>query len=269
MNRDHDRPKPTERVLRAFGADGLPAPLTGGRGLAWRAGSLVVKPADTTEESLAWQAETLGRVNGGQLRVAMPRRSARGTFVFDGWMASSFCAGTHERRRWLDVIAVADRLHAALSGVGRPAVLLGRDDSWANADRVAWGEFSMAPYLKVPHVARLAARLAPVDDPPQLIHGDLTGNVLFADPLPPAVIDFATYWRPAPYARAIVVADALAWEGATPDDLAAATSGEGFGQFLARALLFRIIADRLAGAAPTRIPAHASGVDLAVRLIGE
>ena len=78
-----------------------------------------------------------------------------------------------------------------------------------------------------------------------MIHGDLTGNVLFADPLPPAVIDFVVYWRPAAYARAVVVADALAWEGATPDDLAAATSGEGFGQFLARALLARIVTDWL------------------------
>ena len=106
---------------------------------------------------------------------------------------------------------------------------------------------------------------------PQAIHGDLTGNVLFADPLPPAVIDLAVYWRPAAYARAIVVADALAWEGATPDDLAAATSGEGFGQFLARALLFRMVTDWLANTegAPTGSPAYASGVDLAVRLIEE
>jgi uncharacterized protein (TIGR02569 family) len=271
MSRDHDRPKPPEHVLRAFGADGVPASLTGGRGLAWRAGSLVVKPADTTEETLAWQADTLGRANGDQLRVAMPRRSARGTFVFEGWMASSFCAGSHQRGRWLDIVAVADRLHAALSGVGRPAFVVGRDDPWASADRVAWGEIPIARYLKVPHVARLAALLEPVDDPPQVIHGDLTGNVLFADPLPPAVIDLAVYWRPAAYARAIVVADALAWEGATPDDLAAATSGEGFGQFLARALLFRIVTDWIADTegAPTHSPAYASGVDLAVRLIEE
>ena len=134
---------------------------------------------------------------------------------------------------------------------------------------MAWGEASVAPFLHVPHVARLAPLLAPVDDPSQVIHGDLTGNVLFADPLPPAVIDLTVYWRPAAYARAIVVADALAWEGATPDDLASATSGEGFGQFLARALLARIVTDWLADAdsAPARGPAYASGVDLAARLI--
>ena len=269
MHRDDVRPKPPEHVLRAFGGDGVPAPLTGGRGLAWRSGSIVLKPADTAEESLAWQAETLGQASGNRLRVAMPRRSAQGAFVVDGWMASAFCEGSHQPGRWLDIMAVADRLHAALASVARPAFDIGRDDPWTTASRVAWGEASVTPFLHVPHVARLAALRAPVDDPSQVIHGDLTGNVLFADPLPPAVIDFAFYWRPAAYARAVVVADALAWEGATPDDLAAATSGEGFGQFLARALLARIVTDWLADAqsAPAHSPAYTSGVDLAVSLI--
>ena len=189
--------------------------------------------------------------------------------MVDGWMASAFCAGSHQPGRWLDIVAVADRLHAALASVARPTFDRGRDDPWANAERVAWGEASVVPYLPAPHVGRLAALLAPVDDPSQVIHGDLTGNVLFADPLPPAVIDFTAYWRPAAYARAVVVADALAWEGATPDDLAVATSGDGFGQFLARALLARIVTDWLADpdSAPAHGPAYASGVDLAARLI--
>jgi uncharacterized protein (TIGR02569 family) len=159
----------------------------------------------------------------------MPRRSSLGAFVVDGWMASTFCEGSHEQARWLDVIEVADRLHGALAHVARPPFHRGRDDPWAKADRVAWGEASVTPFLHVPHVARLAPLLAPIDDPSQVIHGDLTGNVLFADPLPPAVIDLAVYWRPAVYAHAVVVADALAWEGATPDDLAPATSRGGFG----------------------------------------
>jgi uncharacterized protein (TIGR02569 family) len=268
VHRDQVRTTPHEQVLRAFGGDGPPTPLTGGRGLAWRAGSIVVKPADASEQSLAWQAETLGQASGNQLRVAIPQRSAQGAFTVDGWIASAFCEGSHQPGRWLDIVAVADRLHAALARVPRPTFDRGRDDPWANADRVAWGEASMTPFLQVPHVARLAALLAPVDDPSQVIHGDLTGNVLFADPLPPAVIDLALYWRPAAYARGIVVADALAWEGATPDDLAAVTSGDGFGQFLARALLARIVTDWLADAHSARAhsPAYASGVDLAVRL---
>ena len=148
MHRDHARSKPPQHVVRAFGGDGPPTPLAGGRGLAWRAGSVVVKPADTTEESLAWQAETLGQASGNQLRVAMPQRSAQGDFVVDGWIASAFCEGSHQSGRWLDIVAVADRLHAALARVPRPTFDLGRDDPWANADRVAWGEAWMTPFCR-------------------------------------------------------------------------------------------------------------------------
>ena len=41
-----------------------------------------------------------------------------------------------------------------------------------------------------------------------MIHADLTGNVLFADGLPPLVLDLSPLWRPAVAAAAIVVADA-------------------------------------------------------------
>lgn len=269
MDRVTVRSTPPEHVLHAFGGDGATAPLPGGRGLAWRAGRIVVKPAEMPEALLAWQAGMLGQASDQHLRVAMPRRSAHGSFIVDGWMATTFCEGTHERGRWLDIVAVADRLHAALATVPRPAIDLGRDDPWAIADRVAWGEESMAPYVQAPHVARLAALRAPVDDRSQLIHGDLTGNVLFADPLPPVVIDFAAYWRPTAYARAVVVADALAWEGATPDGLAAVTSADRFGQFLTRALLARIVTDWLADPYQARAngPAYGSGVELAVLLV--
>lgn len=48
-------------------------------------------------------------------------------------------------------------------------------------------------------------------DAAQLIHGDLTGNVLFAADEAPAVIDFSPYWRPPVFAEAVVVADGLLW----------------------------------------------------------
>ena len=61
---------------------------------------------------------------------------------------------------------------------------------------------------------RLHAALRPVTAPSQLIHGDLSGNVLFHAELPSAIIDFAACWRPVAFVSAIVVADALVWEGA-------------------------------------------------------
>jgi uncharacterized protein (TIGR02569 family) len=200
---------PPGHVLAAFGARETPTPLEGGRGLAWRAGTIVLKPVDTSEESLAWQRDVLGATRTEGFRVSRPERSIAGALVVEGWSATTFCVGRHEPRRWTDVIAVGRLLHRALEDVPRPAFLSARTDPWAMAERAAWGDSPLAPYRDAPHVARLEASLAPVDAPSQLIHGDLTGNVLFADPLPPAIIDLALYWRPVEYASAIVVADAL------------------------------------------------------------
>jgi prepilin-type processing-associated H-X9-DG protein len=67
---------------------------------------------------------------------------------------------------------------------------------------------------------RPAARRS-IAAPEQLIHGDLSGNVLFADGLPLAVINMSAYWRPAAYASAIVAVDAVLWHGADVELLAA------------------------------------------------
>ena len=71
------------------------------------------------------------------------------------------------------------------------------------------------------------------------------------------------------FATAIVVADALVWEGAGESELSSAIDLDQFGQLLARALLFRLVADAVAD--PDSIDACATpfapAVDLAVRLI--
>jgi uncharacterized protein (TIGR02569 family) len=262
---------PPQHVLDAFGARETPTPLAGGRGLAWRAGTIVVKPADSSEEILAWQAEVLAGIRSEGFRVSRPARSLTGALVIDGWSASTFCVGRHEPRRWTDVIAVGRRLHAALEGIPRPAFISSRSDPWAVADRAAWGDSPIAPYRSAPHVARLEATLAPVHAPSQLIHGDLTGNVLFDEAQPPAILDLSPYWRPVEFASAIVVADALAWEGAEAFELEPAFTVDSFGQLLARALLFRIVTDAIADpdAAQAHAAAYAPAVELAVRLMDD
>jgi hypothetical protein len=67
--------------------------------------------------------------------------------------------------------------------------------------------------------------------------------VLFADGQPPAVIDLSPYVRPAAFASAIAVVDAMAWEAA-PLTLAIrfGTRNEQGDQLLARAVVFRLIA---------------------------
>jgi uncharacterized protein (TIGR02569 family) len=232
-------------VLEAFGASGTPVPLEGGQGSSWRAGHAVLKPLALGERELAWQAELFASISCDGFRVAHPLLARDGSLVVAGWCAWEAVEGRHEERRWPEIIAVGERFHAALAGVPRPEFIARRTDPWAIGDRVAWGDLPATDFAHVKHLARLAAALEPIAAPSQLIHGDLTGNVLFDDELPPTLIDFSPFWRPTAYASAIVVGDALVWEGAEEDILDAVAHVEDFDQYLLRALIFRAVADRL------------------------
>lgn len=234
---------PPPEVLAEFGAPRDPVPLPDGRARAWRAGDVVLKPLDMSPAALEWQAEVLGSLPPVAVRVAPPLRSRRGALVVEGWTAWPLVAGRHARR-WPDIMAAGERFHDALAGVPRPAAVLdSRTDPWAAADRIAWGELPAGELAAVPAVARLLAARRPVCAPSQLIHGDLTGNVLFADGLPPAVIDFSPYWRPQGFASALVAVDAVVWFDADPGLLRTAAALREGGQLLLRALLFRLLAD--------------------------
>lgn len=232
-----DTEVPPHSVLAAW-AISDPEPLAGGQGQAFRAGSIVLKPTEEPGQSV-WLAEVLeGLDAGAAVRVVRPVRSLTGSWVVDGWVAWRWMEGTHGDGMWDEVLETSRRFHRAVTSVGWSPAMSGAH-RWASADQVAWGEqdadlpVSLQPLL---------ARLRPVDLPDQLIHGDLGGNVLFHDALPPAVIDVSPFWRRAAYADAIVVADAVAWAGAGEDLVERLLRDQGE-QLLLRAVLFRVVAD--------------------------
>lgn len=77
----------------------------------------------------------------------------------------------------------------------------------------------------------------------QIIHGDLCGNILFHESLPPAVIDFSLDYRPREYAEAILIADSIAWENG--GDEAYSLLPPHSEQILLRACLFRLLTKAL------------------------
>ena len=93
-------------------------------------------------------------------------------------------------------------------------------------------------------VHQLAEARRPVSERSQLIHGDLTANVLFAPSLPPLIIDLSPYWRAARYASAIVIADALIAGTTAAASIPSFADDETFPQYLVRALIFRALSER-------------------------
>jgi uncharacterized protein (TIGR02569 family) len=243
-----------EGVLAAFGVAGVdPVRLAGGQGTAWRAGQVVLKPADSPRAG-RWFADVYDALTGPGFRVPRPVRAVTGDWVAQGWTAAQWVDGAAAdwsgvSPRWPGLIAVSRALHAALADIPVPPWRDTEENPWVIGDQVAWGERDPGPLLGpgAGRVARqvrpLRAALRPVDLPGQLIHADLAGNVLFADGMPPAVIDFSPLERPASLPLAIVAVDALQWRGARPEVLDQFADEPDFDQLLARALIYRLVTE--------------------------
>ncbi len=231
---------PPASVLTAFGCTEIPVPLPGGEGNTSRCGDIVLKPCHDAEEA-AWIAELHLSIRADGFRLSRPIRATSGAWIVDVWQAWTLVDGTHSSDRWPEVIAACRAFHRATADIPMPVFLARRDSPFAQADRIAWGEEPPTVLAALqPIVDRLLARLEPLDLPNQVIHGDFTGNVLFADGQPPAVIDVSPYWRPAPFAEAIVIVDALDWHGADASIIDLVASTPKIDQLMIRAELFRL-----------------------------
>lgn len=248
--------RPSASVLTAFGAVGTPRPLPGGGGTSWRVGPLVLKPGDGALHQW-WGPASAGLTFDG-VRVPRPLTSTGGAWSVEGWTATWFLEGDlvdlSQPESWRRVIAAGRRFHEVVAHLPRSPFLVARRDPWAVADRAAWDE---VPMDVIPELAGLADRLRRVPDPPgdaQVVHLDLTGNVLASPSRPPAVIDLSPYWRPVTYAEGVLVADVLCHHGATASTVDALDVPV---EAVARALLFRLMT------ASARSRAGALGIDVA------
>jgi hypothetical protein len=115
----------------------------------------------------------------------------------------------------------------------------------AQADLAAWDDAARSEFCSLAPVAQLAGRFRPLHGHNQLVHGDLTTNVLFHPTLPPGIIDLSPYWRPPRFATAVVVVDAMVWEVAGPSVLPLIGRRPHAAQYLLRAAVFRLVMDHL------------------------
>ncbi len=230
--------RPPPEVLDAWGLTDV-TEVPGGQGTAYGTEDLVLKPVVDRHEA-EWLALTLqGLPRSSTLRIIRPVSARNNAWVVAGWSAWERLAGAAAPQRWREALEVSDRFHSLVARVPWSDAI-GRHTPWALADSFAWAEDGLAvPAVVHGAVTELVQRRTPVDLPRQLVHGDLCGNVLFDEALPPAVIDVSPYWRPRRYAEAILLIDAVAWHGA--GEAALGTFADPIDvQVLIRALLFRL-----------------------------
>ena len=104
-----------------------------------------------------------------------------------------------------------------------------------------WGEAEFKYGVELePVLSRLHPLLKPIALKSQIIHGDMSGNILFHPSQKPAVIDFSPYWRPPEYAIAIIIVDAITWENAPISLIDELEDTIEMNQLLLRAAMWRI-----------------------------
>lgn len=238
---------PGPATLAAFGATESRILLAGGRGLTWRSGDVVLRPAGEPTEAI-WKSDVLERLpTDAEFTVPRPIRADDGSWMHDGWQALEWVPGAADETRVDDVVRAGLAFHRALAHEPRPDFIATSDDRWSIADRLAWGDDEATAMPVDPLLEALIAEYRPVTTRAQVIHGDLLGNVLFAPGRPPAVIDWAPYWRPPGVGAAIAVADAACWHGFDVASLADDRRIPEWRQLLLRALAFRITTQHLLG----------------------
>nr|WP_194440721.1 TIGR02569 family protein [Gordonia jinhuaensis] len=251
---------PPAHVLQTFGlGKSEPLPLDDVTEGGFRVGEIVLTPV-ADHARAAWSAAVRENLSVDGLRVSRPVRATDGRYVVSGWRADTYVAGLPEPR-YDEIVALADRLHRVTADFERPRFLLQPPappitdvDVFSAADRGAWEEQPLRSaraagiaeptspdgQRSVKLLKMLATLRKDVDVQPQLVHGDLFGTVLFAGSAAPGITDLVPYWRPASWAAAVVVVDALAWGDADIDLVDRWSDQPEWPQMMLRATMFRL-----------------------------
>lgn len=239
--------RPSKSVLEAFRLEDDLTQLPGGQGESFHCGIAVLKPAHDPVEA-EWSAQVFSAlVSSGHsgFHVPSPILASNTKYVFQGWTASKFVTGiAGPGERWLKLLETSRAFHAALQSVQNPDFLSHRSHPWAVADRVAWGEANVDVVPELQEVYQLLLQMRQdVNTTSQIVHGDLTCNMLFSDDETyPTVIDFSPFWRPVEYAEAIIIVDGILDHGGGRHLVELGGTSFKWLQMLVRSLIFRLVA---------------------------
>ena len=240
-------------VAEAFGVEGPPQRLPGGEETSVLADGIVLKPAFDAALA-AWCQALAAAIDPSLVGIPEPVAAADGRWVVDGWTATRFVPGLVELADDPHTVVALDAVvTAALSSAasGLPPIPA-RSDRWARGVDAALGGPLPDLSTEAREVIRaLQDRMADLPTRDRVVHGDLTGNTFQTHSGAPLVLDLSPYLAPQGFGAAVVVADHLLWRAGRAE-LAALVAPD----LLARALMFRLIAEQLADA-----PRHGARLD--------
>lgn len=230
-------------ILRAFNLNGEIKPLSGGQNTSARVDDFVLKPIDDNVQFCEWTLNILNEINPLGYRLSKPIMSDIGTFVYKGW-----CCTRYERGEYIDgnvkqKLEVSRLLHHDLVDIDFINIPKSYDP-WSISHRIAWQKEKLPQYISRDAYKILEVLISKIklkeNYEIQIVHSDLSGNILFDEVLSPLIIDFSPTIAPTEYAEAILVCDSIAWHGGSNSELKLICHSEFNIEMIIRAIIFRL-----------------------------
>ena len=182
---------PTQSIIESFGSKEKPVLLHGGQCTTYISGNIVLKPVGRAE-SLNWKAEVFNNLpEVSSVRFTKFIKSIHNTWIYEGYSAYLFLVGEHVKGKYKEKLEASREYHKLLKNIKKPDFLDIPGGPWSAANKVALGEKEFnydQEFLDLYN--QIKPYLVPLDKDKQLVHADLSGNFLFDEILPPAIIDF-------------------------------------------------------------------------------
>lgn len=230
-------------ILNAFHLNGEIKTLEGGQNTSVRVNDAVLKPVGDNVQFCEWSLGILNEIDPHKYRLSKPIISCNGTFIYNGWCCSRFEPGEHRDGDIKNKLEVSRLFHHDLADINITNIPIG-NDPWSISQCIAWQKENLPQNISKAAYKILEELITKVKlngyYKVQIVHADLSGNILFDKILDPLIIDFSPTVAPVEYAEAILVCDCIAWQGSPITDLGLLGNSEYIIEMILRAVIFRL-----------------------------
>ncbi|MCM3038119.1 hypothetical protein M3201_00180 [Paenibacillus motobuensis] len=232
----------SNEILNSFNLSGDIIPLIGGQNTAARVGNAVLKPVDDRHHG-EWLLNIIYNLKPQGYRLSKPIKSIYGTFVYRGWACTQYEMGKDTKGRIEEKLQISRLFHQDLSSINFQDFPY-TENPWSKGHRIAWqiDELSRDLPREIQEIIISLLRIVSLKKQynTQIVHGDLSGNILFDEVLSPLVIDFSPTIAPVEYAEAILVCDCIAWQGSKVSEIDLLPNDKLYREMIIRAIIFRL-----------------------------
>ncbi len=229
-----------DRIKELFNVKGIGKRLTGGQGNSFLFNDVVIKPVGDSGALYEMTANILRSINNPEYRLAKPIKSINDNYIEDGFIATEYHVGEHDDSRIEEALRISRIFHEDLKRFN--IELPKQEDRWSKALSIIWDDYKYdIDNDDYRYCISLLESLPGSDEPKQLIHGDMAGNVLYHESLSPLIIDFSPSIAPYSFIEALIIVDHIAWGGGYVNDLNLLKPIHEYIPQIKRAILFRLL----------------------------